>query len=93
VTLTTNNQPQPQIIIMKYALINTMPAFDQFVGALLSRHYTLGAAQRADADLQRCVKRYNGRNSYLPTIICQLDGGPRNRGAMIHDSWLMEAEQ
>lgn len=72
----------------KYALMNTFPAWDQYAGEVVSFHRTREAAERADAALQRAVKRHNGRDSYLPTIIREVDA--RARKGMLHDSWIAE---
>lgn len=56
-----------------YALINTMSAVDVYVGRVLSMHRTAEAAETADTKLQRAVKRANGQNSYLPTVIRKIN--------------------
>jgi hypothetical protein len=58
---------------MKIAIINTMEKFDAIAGTVLSTHRTREAAEREDAAIQRAVKRHNGRGSYLPTIIREVD--------------------
>ncbi len=53
----------------KYAVINTMCQSSDTPGMVLSLHTTEQAAESADSKLQRAVKKSNGQNSYLPTII------------------------
>ena len=48
---------------MKYTL------FDHFNMRTISQHRTLESASRAQVRHSRAVKRTNGKNSYLPTII------------------------
>jgi hypothetical protein len=48
---------------MKYSL------FDLFNMRTISQHRTLESASRAQVRHSRAVKRTNGKNSYLPTII------------------------
>ncbi len=55
-----------------YALINTMPAVDCYVGRVVSMHRTEKAAQLADRKLQKLTRGANGSNSYLPTMIAPL---------------------
>lgn len=56
-----------------YALINTMPAADCYIGRAVSMHRTEEAAQRADHKLQKLTRSANGSNSYLPTMIAPLN--------------------
>lgn len=51
-------------------LINTTNGFDQ----IISRHRTIKAAVEADRKLQAQVKRANGRDAYLMTVIRSSDG-------------------
>ena len=60
-----------------YGLVNTMSRNSECFGRVLSRHRTVGAAEQADTRLQRQVKRSNGQQSYLPTIIVELPKGHR----------------
>lgn len=48
--------------------------FDTFNRRVCSRHKSLHAAVIAQAKFSRAVKRANGLNSYLPTIIEYLAG-------------------
>lgn len=73
---------------MKYAIINTMDSFDTIVGTVLSTHRTIEAAEREDADIQRQVKKWNGYNSYLPTIIREVDRKVK-KGLRIHGSLII----
>jgi hypothetical protein len=59
------------------ALINThdVPAGVNWIGTVVSMHRTWGAAERADAKLQRAVKRGHGRDAYLPTWIRRVNKG------------------
>jgi len=58
-----------------YALINTMGKIqNDSIGTVLSFHHTVEAAEKASDKTQRQVKRANGDNSYLPTIIVEIRG-------------------
>lgn len=75
-----------------YYLINTMSRTeDGHVGRVLSRHRTWEAAEKADARLQREVKRSNGQNSYLPTTIGSEDGSEDEAAVLVTidagDAW------
>ena len=54
-----------------YALVNTMDSTDTVLGSIVSRHRTIDAANKADSIFQRQVKRANGANSYIPTIVVE----------------------
>lgn len=69
---------------MKIAVINTMDRFDTIVGTVLSVHRSMEAAEKEDKVIQRSVKRYNGSNSYLPTILREVRKGDR-----IHESLII----
>ncbi len=69
-----------------YALINTMGQTSDTIGAIISRHRTIEAAERADAKLQRAVRAANGSNSYLPTTIVRLTCRPVGR-FIAHHEW------
>ncbi len=57
-----------------FYVVNTMSATEAgHVGRILSSHRTRDTAERADAKLQRAVKRANGSGSYLPTTIVSDD--------------------
>ena len=60
-----------------YALINEMSAIANVsIGHALSRHRTIEAALRAQAQVQRDVRRGNpGSGSYLPTRIVRVVAG------------------
>jgi hypothetical protein len=73
---------------MKIALINTFNTLPGHAGTVESFHRTRAAAESADRKLQRAVKRHNGRNSYLPTIIREVD--PKAQKGMIHDSLIVD---
>jgi len=45
---------------------------DTFNNKLISRHRTEAAAGRACEKFQRAVKRANGKDSYIPTKICNV---------------------
>ena len=55
-----------------FILINT---FDRW--RVMSRHFTREAAERENRQVQRAVKRYNGRDSYLPTTIRHMNPAPK----------------
>ena len=74
---------------MKIAIINTMDRQGNIVGSVLSTHRTHNAAEREDASIQRAVKRYNGRDSYLPTIIREVDAKVK-KGMRIHESLIVD---
>lgn len=70
-----------------YALINTMTQIPgDSLGTVLSLHRTAEAAERADAALQRAIKRANGETSYLPTCIVRLTRRPAGR-YIGNDEW------
>lgn len=73
---------------MKIAVINTMDRFDTIAGTVLSVHRSIEAAEKADAMIQRDVKRYNGRSSYLPTIIREVEPSVK-KGDRIHESLII----
>ena len=58
-------------LIMK----NTYILRDTFNNCTISRHRSLEAAVKAGRSHDRSVKRNNGQNSYIPTVIL-LDGKP-----------------
>ena len=70
---------------MKYYLINTFdnrgePTVFRPIGSLVSQHKSLESAIRAQTQLLRAVRRHNGPDSYLPTVIhtsddCEVRGG------------------
>ena len=59
---------------------------DTFNNCTVSRHRTLVAAVKAKAKFNRTVRRNNGTNSYIPTIIS-------HNGQPIHENELIAAEQ
>jgi len=69
-----------------YALIDTFNGYHyddgQVLGGIISRHRTVAAAEKANARHQRAVKRANGRTSYIPTAIVEVEwtDGKRARG-------------
>jgi len=65
-----------------YALVNTFRATSDSIGTVESVHRTVVAAARADAILQRRVRRANGPTSYLPTAIVRLRGTGRGLRGM-----------
>ena len=69
---------------MKYAVINTMTAYDTTVGTVLSTHRTIEAAEASDSQTQKAVRRYSS-TSYLPTIIREVSKSTR-KGDRIHES-------
>ena len=73
----------------KYALINTFNAMPGRLGGILSFHRTEEAAEKADRACQKAVKRANGQNSYLPTIIREVDGNAPFSNDL-HESWVYE---
>jgi len=81
-----NTQPKPEI--MKIAIINTMSAHDNHAGTVISTHRSRAAAERADAALQRAIKKHNGQNSYLPTVIAEVEAKAK-KGMRIHDSLII----
>ena len=56
-----------------FIVVDTMHADDRHLGQALRRHFTLEAAQKSMAKIQRAVKRANGKDSYLPMIIVETD--------------------
>jgi hypothetical protein len=56
-----------------YAIINTFEVSSpRYVGHVVSLHRTAKAAIAADTRLQAAVRRKNGVQSYLPTIVRQV---------------------
>ena len=55
-----------------YALINTFHRLPHALGSIESMHRSREAAEKANARLQRDIKRSNGRSSYMPTVIHQV---------------------
>lgn len=47
---------------------------DTFNQRVVSRHYSVAAAIRAERAFLRAVRRANGRNSYLPTEVVASNG-------------------
>lgn len=75
---------------MKYALINTMSAVPgDSIGAVVSTHRTIEAAEKADHKLQRMTRKANGSNSYLPTRIVKLTRRPAHH-LIANDEWTQE---
>lgn len=67
-----------------YYLVNEMDNSEESAfGRVVSAHRTAAAAWRADARLQRAVKRANGGTSYLPTIVVRSRKRLR-RGAAVY---------
>lgn len=56
-----------------FLLVNRHNALPGFLGSLVSRHRTEAAAEKAEAKLQRAVKRGHGGTAYLPTVIVSAD--------------------
>lgn len=78
-------KPTPPAV---YALVDTFMAIPgDSIGTMLSRHRTVEAAQAADGELQRAIRRGSGRNSYLPTQIVRLTRRPRGRH-LANDEWV-----
>ncbi len=74
---------------MKYAVINTLNALPNHVGVVESIHRTEKAAKKADDAIQRTVRKYNSKGSYLPTIIRQVED-EAEKGMMIPESLIIE---
>lgn len=68
------------------ALVNTMSRWENHVGSILSLHRTAEAAEKANAKIQRTIRKGSGSNSYLPTTIVQLVKGRYVPGQMLHRS-------
>ena len=58
-----------------YALVNTFAALPGTVGTVVSLHRSVEAADRANTRLQAQVRAANGRDAYLPTLVCRLVSG------------------
>jgi hypothetical protein len=52
-----------------YALINTFHKMPNAEGSIESMHRSREAAEKANAKLQKDIKRSNGRHSYMPCIV------------------------
>ena len=68
------------------ALINTFDRLPNSVGTVVSMHRTVEAAEKADRELQRSIKRGHGRNSYLPTLISPVCEARWRKGDSVHQS-------
>jgi hypothetical protein len=71
----------------KFALVNTFSALPGHVGSVQSFHRTEAAAEKADKALQKAVKRANGKSSYLPTVIVEVDAAAK-KCENLDNSWL-----
>jgi hypothetical protein len=61
----------------KYALVNNFNATSNTFGTIISRHNSVDAANKADDAYQRAVKRANGSNSYIPTVVVERTVGDK----------------
>ena len=75
---------------MIYVLINQMSQLPDGPGRVLSVHRTIEAAEAADHRLQRLIKKNNGENSYLPTIIVAVIRRVR-KGDFVHNNEIVTA--
>ena len=57
---------------MIFAVINTMNAVD-CIGRVMTTHRTLEAAKGSDMAIQSATRKGCGQNSYLPTVIKELN--------------------
>lgn len=48
--------------------------YDTFNDRVVSRHRTIRNAEKADRKHQKAIKKYNGQNSYIPTILLDKNG-------------------
>ena len=67
-----------------YALTNTMTRTDTCAGTIISMHCRRGTAELANSRLQKLVRKNNGTNSYLPTVVCFLPSRRWRRGAYVN---------
>ena len=63
---------------MKYALVNTLAGDNWTLGTVISRHYTLEAAEKAAKDCQP-----REQNSYLPVTIIEIGSKLTHKGSPI----------
>lgn len=56
-----------------FALINTFHGDQYNYGIVISRHRTEDTAHRAATSHARAVERANGRGSYVPTMVVEID--------------------
>jgi hypothetical protein len=68
------------------ALINTFDRRPNSIGTVVSMHRSREAAERADKELQRSIKRGHGRDAYLPTVIEPLCRGRWRKGDEVRQS-------
>lgn len=68
------------------ALINTFDRLPNSIGTVVSLHRSREAAERADNELQRAIKRGHGRHSYLPTLISGVCKARWKKGDSVHQS-------
>lgn len=68
------------------ALINTFDRRPNSIGTVVSMHRSREAAERADKELQRDIKRGHGRHSYLPTTIETVCKARWRKGDSVHQS-------
>lgn len=54
-----------------FHLVNKMAQTDTCLGRVISSHRSIEAAEKSDKKLQAGIRRSNGQNSYLPTVIVE----------------------
>lgn len=72
-----------------FAVVDTFSKPHGEFGTVISRHWTLEAAVKAEGKFQAQVRRNNGENSYIPTVLVQLMGNRFGRvGRSIPCDWV-----
>lgn len=74
-----------------FAVVDTFSKPHGEFGTVISRHWTLEAARKAESKFQDQVRRNNGDNSYIPTVLVHLMGRKLGRvGRSIPCDWVNE---
>lgn len=68
------------------ALINTFDRLPNSIGTVVSMHRSREAAECANTELQKSIKRGHGRHSYLPTQISPVCKARWKKGDSVHQS-------
>jgi hypothetical protein len=72
-----------------FAVVDTFNKPHGDFGTVISRHWTLDAAVKAENKFQAQVRRNNGNSSYIPTVLVHLMGNRMGRvGQSIPCDWV-----
>jgi hypothetical protein len=71
-----------------FAIVDTFNKAHGEFGTVVSRHHKMETAAKAQDQIQASVRRRNGQNSYLPTVLVRLIGARIGRvGRSIPCDW------